>query len=111
MDLEVGSSNLLAHPTDTSAPGRAVRGFSAGDRGSPLYLRCGLGWSFLYMDPEDGHRTGGVGVCGRVGLGSCFGEHAGIEVIGDVHGWLGRGAEDSHAAWAAAVGIQVFVAF
>jgi hypothetical protein len=97
------------HWLDIIGSGR-VR-FTEQDLGSPLYARLGFGLSFLFMDMEDGHDMGGVGVTGRLGLGSCIGEYVGVEVFGDAHGWVGGDAEDFRAAWVTGLGLLVFVAF
>ena len=85
--------------------------FTEADHGSPLYFRWGVGWSLLYLDAEEEHDMGGAGLVGRLGLGSCFGSHAGVEVFGDVHGWVGLDADDARAAWGASLGISLFIAF
>jgi hypothetical protein len=94
---------------DLLASGR-VR-FTEQDVGSPFYARLGMGYSLMFMDMEDGHDMVGFGGNARLGLGSCMGEHAGVEVFGDLHGWVGRDAEEFRAAWVTGLGVVFFVAF
>jgi len=69
------------------------------------------GPSLLLMDFERGDDdTMGLGVFGRGGVGYCWGR-LGMEVFGDLHGWLGTDSKDSHAAWAASLGLNAFFSF
>lgn len=83
------------------------------NRGLPVYFRFGLGWSLLYMDfEEDSNRdTWALGAVTRMGVGVQFTKFAGIEAFGDLHGWGGMDEDRVQGAWAASVGLTVYVAF
>ncbi len=80
--------------------------------GPPVYFRYGLGWSLLFMDYEGEERdTFGLGAVTRMGVGYQFSRYAGVEAFGDLHGWAGYDGDQDQSAWAASVGLSVFIAF
>lgn len=76
-------------------------------------VRITVGPSLLYMDFErGGYDTGGFGLFGRVGLGLWEREaRFGLEAFGDLHGWVGGDSHQIQAAWAATLGLNLFVRF
>jgi hypothetical protein len=83
--------------------------------GGPLFgaLRYEIGPSLLFMDFERStYDTFGLGGLARGIFGVYFSKpQLGIELSGDVHGWVGADSHDPQAAWAATLGINVTVKF
>jgi hypothetical protein len=68
------------------------------------------GPSLLVMEFErGGHDTVGLGAFGRAAVGLCWRQQVGLELFGDLHGWVGADSDDAQAAWAASLGVNVFV--
>lgn len=122
---EGGSGDVLAAftylPLNTRSGDRDLRVYwldalvsqrLALDNGPPVYFRYGLGWSLLFMDYDSEERdTFGLGAVTRLGVGYQFIKNAGVEVFGDLHGWMGYDGDQDQSAWAASVGLSVYVSF
>jgi hypothetical protein len=79
------------------------------DRGPVLYATAGP--SFFVMHGEGGAPDMiAFGGFGRAGVGYCWGR-LGLEVFGDIHGWLGGDSDDAQAAWAASLGVSASLSF
>jgi hypothetical protein len=91
-------------------------GFGLGTAGPPGeafqgLLHATIGPSLFVMEGEGGAPDMlGLGAFLRAGIGVTW-QQVGLEVFGDLHGWLGGDSDDFQAAWAASLGVNLLVLF